>query len=159
MPLAGFIAVKIIPHLIAPRDNPEQLFAGEEVILLAGIQILNRAAQLGQICADARLLIHRAHWAIQKAVGLARRICNFAAAHIDELIHLLAKFGRTWIKPCQIFDKGLRLFFQGRFFAVLNRDEARRLLQRHNWDRFWRGQLDLFVFDFARHGHLLISAQ
>jgi predicted hotdog family 3-hydroxylacyl-ACP dehydratase len=44
-----------------------------KLALLAGIEVFDRAAQFGQIGADAGILVHRADRPVEEAVGHARR--------------------------------------------------------------------------------------
>ena len=63
--------------------------------MLAGIEILDRAAQRGEIVADAAVLIHRLDRAIEEAVRLARRIADFLLPHRGDRIDALAEFGAS----------------------------------------------------------------
>ncbi len=124
MGLRRFVAVKIVAHFIAIGDDPEQLFAGEQIALLARIKILNRATKLRKVSAHARFLVHRTHGPIQETIGLPGRIRNFLASHIGQLINLLAKFGRVGIKRRQFLNKGIGLGFQRRNLLGLQRHKA-----------------------------------
>jgi len=54
------VAVEVALERIAERDDPEQLAPGK-LALAAGIELLDRAAQLGKVLPDARLLVAEAN--------------------------------------------------------------------------------------------------
>src|SRR3546814_16768587 len=84
-------------------------------------------SQFRQISADAVVGIHSADRTVEEAVGLARRVGDFLAAHIDDLIHARAEFRAVGILSDEIDDEAIALFVQLRPFFLINGDKARGL--------------------------------
>ena len=143
MALRAFIAVEIVAHLVAERDDPENLLLGRQIAALARIEILHRAAQFGKIGTDPAGFVHRPDRTVQKAVGLARCLGDFLAAHIGNLVHFFAKFGTVFVLGDQIIDKTVDFFFQFGLYLVTNGDKAAGLLGCDRNDRIGRGQFQV----------------
>src|SRR3990167_786998 len=133
MPLGGSIAVKIALQLVAERNDAEQL-APAHLALAARIEILNRLAQFEQVGSHAIVLIHRAHRAIEKAVGHGRCSADLFLAHAGDLIDLFAKGRGIGVLGHQIGDKGIDFLVQLRTVLVAHRDQPRGLFERDRRD-------------------------
>ncbi len=71
MRLRALIAAEVIVELVAEGNDPEDLARAGQLAALARIEILDHPAQFGEIGADALVLVHRAHRAVEEAVGHA----------------------------------------------------------------------------------------
>ena len=109
MRLRALVAAEVIGQLVAEGNDAEDLARPRQLAALARIEVLDHAAQFGQIGADAFVLVHRAHRAVEEAVRHARRGHDFLAAHIRQLVDLLAEFGRIGIFGDQIGDEAVDL--------------------------------------------------
>ncbi len=137
MGLCGLILHEIIAQSPAPGDEAEQLARFHAA---AGIEILDRAAELGEVRADAGILVDRLHRPVEEAVRRARRLVDFLAAHRGELIDLLAEFGRVRVERDQLGDEGVDLLVELALLLLLEGNEARRLLGLDGLQR--RGRLE-----------------
>ena len=141
MRLAGFVAVEIIPHLVAERNDPEQLLRRGEIALPARIEILHHAAELGEVLPHAGFLIHRAHRAIEEAVGLAGGVADLLRAHRGDRIDALAEFGRVGVLRHELRDEMVDPLLQLAFGAVVDGDQPGGFLRGDGRHRIGRRQL------------------
>ena len=70
-----------------------------------GIERLDRAAKLGQVGADAGVLVDRLDRPVEEAVGRAGGLGDFLAAHRGQLVDLLAEFGAVAVERGQLVDE------------------------------------------------------
>ena len=153
MRLRRFITVEIIAHLVAERNDAEQPFRRGQAATLAGVQIFDRAAQLGQVVADAAFLVHRFDGAVEKAVRLPRGLSDFVAAHIGDQIDPPPELGRIGILRDQIGHELLGLCLQLRFLHILQRNKPRCPLRRNRRNRIRRDKRDFRCLGrHSRHG-------
>ena len=129
MRLRALVAAEVIGQLVAEGNDAEDLARPRQLAALARIEVLDHAAQFGKIGADAFVLVHRAHRAVEETVGHVRRSHDFLAAHIGQLVDLLAEFGRIRILGDQIGDEAVDLGLQLAFHLVRDGYEARSLLR------------------------------
>ena len=130
MCLRALIAAEVIVDLVAEGNDPEELAPLAQPALFAGVQLFHNASQFGKIGAHAFILVHGPDRAVQKAIGMLRRGKDFLAAHIGELVDLLAKFGRIGIGRDQIGDEAFDFGGQLVFHLVLNGDQTGSFLDR-----------------------------
>src|SRR3546814_645066 len=81
---------------------------------------------------------------------LARRVGDFLAAHIDDLIHARAEFRAVGILSDEIADEAIDLFVQLRPFFIINGDKARGPFLCHWCYRLRRGQDQAFFLHLSR---------
>ncbi len=129
MRLRALVAAEVIGQLVAERNDAEDFARAGQLAALARIEIFDDPAQFGQICADAFVLVHGPHRAIQETVGHAGRGHDFLAAHIGQLVDLLAELRRIRILRNQVFDKPVDLGFQLALHLVRNRHQPGSLLR------------------------------
>ncbi len=73
---------------------------------------------------------------------MPRRGHDFLAAHIGELVDLLAEFGRIGIDRDQILDEAVDLGLQLALVLLGDRNQSRSLLGRDMRHRIGRGQVE-----------------
>lgn len=66
---------------------------------------------------------------------MPRRLCNLLAAHIGDLVHLLAELGRIGVQRRQFRDEALDPLVELALLALLDGHQTRRLLRRHRRHR------------------------
>ena len=124
MALRRLIFHEIAAHPVAERDDAEQFARLGERAAAAGIEILDRLAQLGEVGADAAILVDRLDRPIEEAVRCARRLGDLLAAHRGQLIDLLAEFGRVGIERDELVDEGIDALFELALLILLQGDQA-----------------------------------
>src|SRR3546814_17443240 len=107
------------------------MLLAELIALAAGINVFNSASQFRQISANAVVGSHGADRTVEETVGLARRVGDFLAAHIDDLIHARAEFRAVGILSDEIADEAIDLFVQLRPFFVIKDRKSTRLNSSH----------------------------
>ncbi len=161
MRLRRFITVEIIAHLVAERDDPEDFPGRGEVATPARIEILDRAAQFGQVLADAGFLIHRAGRAVEEAVRLPRRVANLLLTHRADRIDALAEFGRVDVLCDQVVDEGIDPGLQLRTRGIVDRHQSDRLFGRNHGHGIGRGQHQIGRLGVGRRigrgGHAILQ--
>ena len=118
----------------------------------------DRPAQLGQVGADARVLVDRLDRPVEEAVGRAGRFGDLLAAHRGQLIDLLAEFGAVGIERGELVDELVDALVELARFLGLERDEAGRFRRRDRVERFGRIELQLrrgLGFGRRFRGHLI----
>ena len=97
---AVFVEIAIDP--VAERDDAEDL-AGLGRFL--GIQLFDGAAKLGQVGADAGILVDRLDRAVEEAVRRAGGFGDLLAAHRGQLVDLLAEFRAVGVERGELVDE------------------------------------------------------
>ncbi len=126
-----------------------------------GIERFDRAAKLGQIGADAGVLVDRLDRPVEKAVGRARGLGDLLAAHGGQLIDLLAEFGAVGIERGELIDELRNALVELGGFVRLERDEAGGFGRRDRLQRLGRVELELGrglgggLGGFGSHGSFL----
>ena len=159
VPLRGLIAVEIAFQPVAEWNDAEQ-FSPAQLALAAGIEFLDRAAQFGKIGADAAVLVHRSNRSVEEAVRHAGRRRDLLAAHVGELVDLLAEFRRIGVDGHQFGDEAIHLVIQLRSLFLRQRNEARSLFRSDARHRIGRGEFQIirglrrdFRFGILHIGH------
>ena len=70
-----------------------------------GIELLDRAAKLGQVGADAGVAVDRLDRPVEEAVRGAGGLGDFLAAHRGQLVDLLAESGLFAVERGQLVDE------------------------------------------------------
>ena len=140
--LRGLVAVEIGFQLVAEGDDAEDLARAGELALPAGIKLLHRAAQRGEIGADTAVLVHRADRSIKEAVRHAGGGDDFLAAHVGELIDALAELRACRILRDEIGNEGIRAGFKPGLGVIRDGHQAGGLGWRDHGHRIGRGQGD-----------------
>ncbi len=76
---------------------------------------------------------------------MARRLGDLLAAHIGDLIDLLAKFGRIGIERGELAHEDVDPLVELALLALVDRHEAGGLLGRHHGHRIGRRQVEFDV--------------
>ena len=142
MGLRAAIFVEIAVDAVAERDDAQDL-AGLGRFL--GIERFDRSAKLGEIGADARVLVDRLHRPVEKAVRGAGGLADLFAPHRGQLVDLLAEFGAVGIEARKLIDELCHALVELGRFLGLERDQAggfRRHdgLQRFRWIKLQLGR-------------------
>ena len=108
-----------------------------------GIERFDGAAKLGQVGADAGILVDRLDRPVEEAVRRARRFGDLLAAHGGQLIDLLAEFGAVGVQRGELVDElGDALVELGRLLG-LQRDQPAASAGGDGLQRFGRIELEL----------------
>ena len=142
MGLRALVAAEVIGQLVTEGDDSEDLARPRQLAALSRVEVLDHAAQFSKIGADAFVLVHRAHGAIEEAVRHARRGHDFLAAHIGQLVDLLAEFGGIGVFGDQVGDEAVDLGLQLGLHLVRDRHETRRLFRLDLGHRIGRRQVE-----------------
>ena len=143
MGLARPVFVEIGVHLVAERDDAEELAGGHALARFLGIELLDRPAQLGQVGADAGVGVDRLDRPVEEAIGGARGLGDFLAAHGGQRIDLLAEFGAVRIERGELVDELLDLLLELADLVALQWHQARGLGRGDRLERLGRLQLEL----------------
>ena len=141
--LRAAVLVEIIVDAPAEGNDPEELAAGERLAVLLGVELLDRAAKLGQVGADAGVAVDRLDRAVEEAVRGAGGFGDFLAAHRGQLVDLLAEFGAVAVERGKLVDELGDLLVELAGLLVLQRNEAGGFLHGDRLQRLGRLQLDL----------------
>ena len=107
------------------------------------IERFDRAAKLGQIGADPRVLVDRLDRPVEEAVGCAGRLGDFLAAHRRQLIDLLAEFRAVGVERRQLVDELVDAPVELGRLLGLERDKPGRFRRRDRVQRLGRVELEL----------------
>ena len=153
MRLRALIAAEIIGQLVAEGDDAEEFARPGQLAPATRIEILDHATQFGEVGTDAFILVHRPQGAVEEAVGMTRCRHDFLAAHIGQLVDLLAEFGRIGILREQVLDETVDFLLKLALHLFANRNESGSLFRRDLRHRIGRGQLQIEIgrgFCFGR---------
>ena len=138
--LGAAILVEIAVDGVAERDDAEELARLGRAL---GVELLDGAAKLGEVRADARVLVDRLDRAVKEAVRSASGLGDLLAAHRGQLIDLLAEFWAVGVEGGQLIDELIDAPVKLAGLLGLERDEAGRLRRRKRIERFGRIELQL----------------
>ena len=103
-----------------------------------GIERFDGAAELGEIGADAGILVDRLDRAVEETVGRACRLGNLLAAHRGQLIDLLAEFRTIRIQFGEFVDELRDALVELGGFLGFEGNQARRFGRRKGLKRIGR---------------------
>ena len=121
-----------------------------------GVQILDRAAKLGQVGADPRVLVDRLDRPVEEAVRGSRGLGDLLAPHCGQLVDLLAEFGAVGIERGQLFDELGDALVELAGLLGLERNQSGRFCRGNRLQGIRRIKLELgcrcgLRFRFGRH--------
>ena len=161
--LRAAVLVEIMIDALAERNDPQELAGGQRLAVLARVEVLDGAAKLGQIGADASVTIDRLDRPVEEAVGRAGGLCDFLAAHRRQLVDLLAEIGAVAVERSQLVDELGDLLVELAGLLAFQRHQAGGLVDGNRLQRFGRVKLELgrglgFGCRFAGHDLRLLPA-
>ena len=125
-----------LPNGMMPRRFPG-------LARLLGIERFDGAAKLGQIGADAGVLVDRLDRPVEEAVRGAGGFGDLLAAHRGQLVDLLAELRAVGIERGELVDELADALVELARLLALERDEAGRLGGSDRLKRFRRVQVQL----------------
>ena len=125
MRLRAAILVEVAVDPVAEGDDAEEL-AWSWCFLR--VERFDGPAKLGQVGADAGVLVDRLHRPVEEAVRRAGRLGDLLAAHRRQLVDLLAEFGAVGIERGKLVDELRDALVE--FGRLLGSSRGRALLPR-----------------------------
>ena len=156
MGLRAAVFVEIAVDPVAERNDPEELRGLGRFL---GVERFDGAAKLGQVGADAGVLVDRLDRPVEETVRGARRLGDFLAAHGGQLVDLLAELRAVGIERRKLVDELGDALVELARLLLLQRDEARRLGRRDRLERLRRIELQLGRGFSCVLGHLFVPFQ
>ena len=138
--LGAAIFVEIAVDPIAERNDPEELPGLRGFLRVQGFHC---PAKLGQVGADAGILVDRLHRPVEEAVRSACSFGNLLAAHGRQLIDLLAEFRAVGVERGKLIDELRYALIEFGSLLGLQRDQTGSLRDRDSLQRFGGIELQL----------------
>ena len=140
MRLRRFIAVEIIAHLVAERYRAEQLLGRGERAALAGVEVLDHAAQLREVGPDAAFLVHRLDRAVEEAVRLPGGVADLLLPHGGDRVDAATELGAVDVLRDEVGDERIDPLVELGARPRVDRHQPRRRGRRDGGHRVGRGQ-------------------